>query len=174
MTNSVRLVDISDPSNPQVKSDIMFVSKFDLWMGYLYSASGSGTNNFKVYSLSDPSNPAQVAALTIPFFVSDIAVGGGYAVVTGSSGELALVNVSAPTAPQLVAQRTMTGVSMPRVAYSADGYFFVYDGWNRKLEVYRVADFPNFTPFRTQALDAQLRHLHFTNDLVIGSAGPMG
>jgi hypothetical protein len=174
MTNSVRLVDISDPSNPQVKSDIMFVSKFDLWMGYLYSASGSGTNNFKVYSLSDPSNPAQVAALTIPFFVSDIAVGGGYAVVTGSSGELALVNVSAPTAPQLVAQRTMAGVSMPRVAYSADGYFFVYDGWNRKLEVYRVADFPNFTPFRTQALDAQLRHLHFTNDLVIGSAGTAG
>jgi hypothetical protein len=174
MTNSVRLVDISDPSNPQVKSDIMFVSKFDLWMGYLYSASGSGANNFKVYSLNDPSNPAQVAALTIPFFVSDIAVGGGYAVVTGSSGELALVNVSAPTAPQLVAQRTMTGVSMPRVAYSADGYFFVYDGWNRKLEVYRVADFPNFTPFRTQALDAQLRHLHFTNDLVIGSAGTGG
>lgn len=174
MTNSVRLVDISDPSNPQVKSDIMFVSKFDLWMGYLYSASGSGTNNFKVYSLSDPSNPAQVGALTIPFFVSDIAVGGGYAVVAGLSGELALVNVSAPTAPQLVAQRTMAGVSMPRVAYSADGYFFVYDGWNRKLEVYRVADFPNFTPFRTQALDAQLRHLHFTNDLVIGSAGTGG
>jgi hypothetical protein len=174
MTNSVRLVDISDPSNPQVKSDIMFVSKFDLWMGYLYSASGSGTNNFKVYSLSDPSNPAQVSALTIPFFVSDIAVGGGYAVVTGLNGELALVNVSAPTAPQLVAQRTMAGVSMPRVAYSADGYFFVYDGWNRKLEVYRVADFPNFTPFRTQALDAQLRHLHFTNDLVIGSAGTSG
>jgi hypothetical protein len=174
MTNSVRLVDISDPSNPQVKSDIMFVSKFDLWMGYLYSASGSGTNNFKVYSLSDPSNPAQVSALTIPFFVSDIAVGGGYAVVTGSSGEVALVNVSAPTAPQLVAQRTMTGVSMPRVAYSADGYFFVYDGWNRKLEVYRVADFPNFTPFRTQTLDASIRHLHFTNDLVIGSAGTAG
>jgi hypothetical protein len=174
MTNSVRLVEISDPSNPQVKSDIMFVSKFDLWMGYLYSASGSGTNNFKVYSLSDPSNPAQVAALTIPFFVSDIAVGGGYAVVTGLNGELALVNVSTPTAPQLVAQRTMAGVSMPRVAYSADGYFFVYDGLNRKLEVYRVADFPNFTPFRTQTLDASIRHLHFTNDLVIGSAGTAG
>jgi hypothetical protein len=174
MTSSVRLVDISDPSNPQVKSDIMFVNRFDLWMGHLYSAFGSGANNFKVYSLSDPSNPAQVGALTIPFFVSDIAVGGGYAVVTGSSGELALVNVSAPTAPQLVAQRRMVGVSMPRVAYSADGYFFVYDGLNRKLEVYRVADFPNFTPFRTQALDAQLRHLHFTNDLVIGSAGTDG
>jgi hypothetical protein len=174
MTNSVRLVDISDPSNPQVKSDIMFVSKFDLWMGYLYSASGSGTNNFKVYSLSDPSNPAQVSALTIPFFVSDIAVGGGYAVVTGLNGELALVNVSTPTAPQLVAQRTMAGVSMPRVAYSADGYFFVYDGLNRKLEVYRVADFPNFTPFRTQTLDTYIRHLHFTNDLVIGSAGTAG
>jgi hypothetical protein len=173
-SSAVRLVDISDPSNPQVRSDIPFVNRFDLWMGHLYSAFGSGANNFKVYSLSNPSNPAQVGALTIPFFVSDIAVGGGYAVVTGSSGELALVNVSSPTAPQLVAQRTMAGVSMPRVAYSADGYFFVYDGWNRKLEVYRVADFPNFTPFRTQALDAQLRHLHFTNDLVIGSAGPAG
>jgi hypothetical protein len=173
-SSAVRLVDISDPSNPQVRSDIPFVNRFDLWMGHLYSAFGSGANNFKVYSLSNPSNPAQVGALTIPFFVSDIAVGGGYAVVTGSSGELALVNVSSPTAPQLVAQRTMAGVSMPRVAYSADGYFFVYDGWNRKLEVYRVADFPNFTPFRTQALDAQLRHLHFTNDLVIGSAGTDG
>jgi hypothetical protein len=169
-SSAVRLVDISDPSNPQVRSDIPFVNRFDLWMGHLYSVFGSGANNFKVYSLSDPSNPAQVSALTIPFFVSDIAVGGGYAVVAGLSGELALVNVSTPTAPQLVAQRTMAGVSMPRVAYSADGYFFVYDGWNRKLEVYRVADFPNFTPFRTQALDAQLRHLHFTNDLVIGSA----
>ena len=169
-SSAVRLVDISDPSNPQVRSDIPFVSRFDLWMGHLYSASGSGANNFKVYSLSDPSNPVQVGALTIPFFVSDIAVGGGYAVVTGSSGELALVNVSAPTAPQLVAQRSMVGVSMPRVAYSEDGYFFVYDGWNRKLEVYRVSDFPNFTPFRTQTLDGRLRHLHFTNDLVIGSA----
>jgi hypothetical protein len=173
-SSAVRLVDISDPSNPQVRSDISFVNRFDLWMGHLYSAFGSGANNFKVYSLSDPSNPAQVSALTIPFFVSDIAVGGGYAVVTGSSGELALVNVSSPTAPQLVAQRTMAGVSMPRVAYSADGYFFVYDGWNRKLEVYRVADFPNFTPFRTQTLDASIRHLHFTNDLVIGSAGTDG
>jgi hypothetical protein len=173
-SSAVRLVDISDPSNPQVRSDIPFVNRFELWMGHLYSAFGSGANNFKVYSLSDPSNPAQVSALTIPFFVSDIAVGGGYAVVTGSSGELALVNVSTPTAPQLVAQRTMAGVSMPRVAYSADGYFFVYDGWNRKLEVYRVADFPNFTPFRTQTLDASIRHLHFTNDLVIGSAGTDG
>jgi hypothetical protein len=173
-SSAVRLVDISDPSNPQVRSDIPFVNRFDLWMGHLYSASGSGANNFKVYSLSDPSNPAQVSALTIPFFVSDIAVGGGYAVVTGSSGELALVNVSTPTAPQLVAQRTMAGVSMPRVAYSADGYFFVYDGLNRKLEVYRVADFPNFTPFRTQTLDKYIRHLHFTNDLVIGSAGTAG
>lgn len=169
-SSAVRLLDISDPSNPQVKSDISFANPFDLWMGHLYSASGSGANNFKVYSLSDPSNPVQVGALTIPFFVSDIAVGGGYAVVAGSNGELALVNVSAPTAPQLVAQRSMAGVSMPRVAYSEDGYFFVYDGWNRKLEVYRVADFPNFTPFRTQTLDGKLRHLHFTNDLVIGSA----
>jgi hypothetical protein len=169
-SSAVRLVDISNPSSPQVMSDIMFVSKFEIWMGHLYSASGTGANNFKVYSLSDPSNPAQVAALSIPFFVSDIAVGGGYALVTGMSGELALVNVSTPTAPQLVAQRTMAGVSMPRVAYSEDGYFFVYDGWNRKLEVYRVADFPSFTPFRTQTLDARVRHLHFTNDLVIGSA----
>jgi hypothetical protein len=169
-SSAVRLVDISDPSNPQVKSDIPLVSRFDLWMGHLYSASGTGANNFKVYSLSNPSNPAQVGALTIPFFVSDVAVGGGYAVVTGSNGELALVNVSAPTAPQLVAQRAMTGVSMPRVTYSEEGYFFVYDGWNRKLEVYRVADFPSFTPFRTQTLDARLRHLHFTSDLVIGSA----
>jgi hypothetical protein len=169
-SSAVRLVDISNPSSPQVVSDIMFVSRFDLWMGHLYSAFGTGANNFKVYSLSNPSNPAQVGALTIPFFVSDVAVGGGYAVVTGSNGELALVNVSAPTAPQLVAQRAMTGVSMPRVTYSEEGYFFVYDGWNRKLEVYRVADFPSFTPFRTQTLDARLRHLHFTSDLVIGSA----
>jgi hypothetical protein len=169
-SSAVRLVDISNPSSPQVASDIMFVSRFDLWMGHLYSAFDTGANNFKVYSLSSPSNPAQVGALTIPFFVSDVAVGGGYAVVTGSNGELALVNVSAPTAPQLVAQRAMTGVSMPRVTYSEEGYFFVYDGWNRKLEVYRVADFPSFTPFRTQTLDARLRHLHFTSDLVIGSA----
>jgi hypothetical protein len=169
-SSAARLVDISNPSSPQVASDVMFVSRFDLWMGHLYSAFGSGANNFKVYSLSNPASPSQVATLTIPFFVTDIAVGGGYAVVTGTSGELALVNVSTPTAPQLVVQRTMTGVSMPRVAYNEDGYFFVYDGWNRELEVYRVSDFPTFTPFRTQTLDARLRHLHFTSDLVIGSA----
>lgn len=167
----VRLVDISNPAAPQQAGDIAFVERFDLRTGYLYSAFGTGTNNFKIFSVNDPYSPGQVSALSISFFAVDVAVGGGYALVTGSNGELALVNVANPSAPQLVAQRTMVGVSNPRVAYSDDGYFCVYDGWNRKLEVYRVADLPsNFTPFRTQTLDASLERLYFETNIAVGSA----
>jgi hypothetical protein len=174
-STKVQLVDISNPAAPQQAGNISFVSRFDLRLGYLYSAFGTGATNFQIFSVSDPYNPAQVSSLSVPFFAVDIAVGGGYALITGMNGELALVNVASPTTPQLVAQRTMTGVSNPRVAYSDDGYFFVYDGLNRKLEVYRVADFPsNFIPFRTQSLDAQLKHLHFETNLVIGSADTDG
>ncbi len=174
MASGVRLVDVSNPASPQVASDIPLVSKFDIQAGYLYSAFGSGTGNFKVYSISDPYAPGQVGSLDIPFFAVDVAVGTGYALVTGQNGELALVNVSNPATPQIVAQRTIAGVSSPRVVYSDAGYFFVYDGLNRKLEVYRLSDFPNLTPYRTQTLDARLTHLHFTSDLVIGSADTDG
>ena len=174
MTSGVRIVDISDPASPQVASDIPFISRFDIRAGYLYAVLGGSTDNFRIYSLSDPYNPSQVASLNIPFSATNVAAGSGYALVAGFSGELALVNVSNPASPQIVAQRVMSGVSLPRVAYSEEGYFFVYDPWNRRLEIYRVSDFPNFTPYRTQTLDARLRHLHFTNDLVIGSAGTDG
>ncbi|GBC90827.1 MAG: IPT/TIG domain-containing protein [Armatimonadetes bacterium] len=172
--NSVRLIDISNPESPQVGADIRFIVNFDVGGGYLYSAFSTSPSNFRIYSIADINSPTQVASLDIPFSASDIAVGGSYALVTGSSGELALVDVSNPAAPQLIAQRTMAGASMPKVRYD-NGYFFVYDGSNRKLEVYRVADFPNFNPYRTQTLDTYgIRHLYFDQNIVIGSASTEG
>lgn len=173
----VQLYDVSNPANPQERGFITASTKFDIQGNLLYAVQGSTTSStLRVYNIDDPDTPTEIGSVALPQnqIISDIAAGSGYVLTSDWQGNLALVDVRTPSTPQIVAQLTVAGVSSPRVAFDgAVNVFYVYDGFNRKVYMFRVTDFPNLNPV-SMTLNRTMYTLSFYGERVIGAGREEG
>ncbi|MEN3000463.1 MAG: hypothetical protein ABDI19_01320, partial [Armatimonadota bacterium] len=175
MTRSgqVQLHDLTTPDSPALRGSISSsTGKFDLMGNTLYDVMGGSVRVLRVFDVSDPDNPVQQGSVALPQvdLISDIAAGAGYVLTSDWQGNLALVDARVPSNPQVVAQSSLTGVSNPQVAFDGTaGVFYVYDGLNRKVVMFRVSDFPSLTPAANFTLDREMYRLTFYNEKVLGA-----
>jgi prepilin-type N-terminal cleavage/methylation domain-containing protein len=90
------------------KSDAIAVAQQG---SYVYVARLSGTGNFAIVDVSNPSSPTAVSTLTLNGNLSSVFVQGNHAYVTSSidAAELQIINVSNPLAPVLITQYNAVG-----------------------------------------------------------------
>lgn len=63
-STGVYIVDVTDPSQPQLTSTVNNIGGFDIktWKNYMYSVSGSENDNGRIVDISDPENPSVVGS----------------------------------------------------------------------------------------------------------------
>jgi hypothetical protein len=100
----LQVLDISDASHPVIKGrtstltiDIQGMAILD---SCIYIAAGN--DGLFIYDISDPVQPAYVTNMAISGFTSSITINGTYAFLFTST-DLQIVDVSQPTAPEMVA-----------------------------------------------------------------------
>ncbi|MFN7018752.1 MAG: hypothetical protein ACK4RG_05695, partial [Fimbriimonadales bacterium] len=172
----VQLYDVSNPAIPQPGGFISNSSRFDIQGNLLYSVSGGTPPTLRIYDITDLNAPNQIGSVNLPQtqFISDMAAGSGYVLTSDWQGNLALVDARTPSSPQVVAQVSVAGVSSPRVAFDgAVNVFYVYDGLNQKVFMFRVSDFPNLNPI-SMTLNRAMYTLSFYGERVIGAGREEG
>ncbi|MFC1839600.1 DNRLRE domain-containing protein [Thermodesulfobacteriota bacterium] len=116
--NGLHVVDISNPSNPEVIVESGFVlgaaNGVYVSGNYAYVAFDDWDNNtgsLQIIDISDPSNPLTLGSVDTPGIATDVYVSGNYAYVTCKGdfnfegdykGGLQIINVSEPLYPLLV------------------------------------------------------------------------
>ncbi len=172
----VQLFDVDNPASPVAGGFITASSgKFDLEGNYLCDVQ-SNPRSLRIYDITNLNAPTLVGSVNLPQanFISDMAVGGGYVLTTDYQGNLALVDARNPSNPQVVAQTSVANVSNPRVAYDGAAYvFYVYDGLNQKVYMFRASDFPNLVP-TLLPLNRVMHTLSFYGARVIGAGRAEG
>ncbi|GIV09126.1 MAG: hypothetical protein KatS3mg019_1217 [Fimbriimonadales bacterium] len=175
--NQIQIYDISNPAAPQRAGSIFPASNdFDIDGNTLYLAENTTSRSLRVYDLTDPNNPVQLASVNLPQtqFISDVAVGGGYVLTTDWHGNLALVDVRVRTNPQVVATYALSGVSMVQLGYDpAVNVFYAYDGDNRRVFLFRVSDFPTLNPV-AMTLSRRMYRFSFNGEQVLGAGREEG
>ena len=172
----VQLYDVSNPASPQPGGFITGSSKFDIQGNQLYAVHGGTPGTLRIYDIANLNSPNQVGSVNLPQtqFISDMATGSGYVLTSDWQGNLALVDVRTPSSPQVVAQASVAGVSNPRVAFDgAVNVFYVYDGLNKRVYMFRVSDFPNLNPI-SMVLNRTMYTLSFYGERVIGAGRDEG
>lgn len=100
LANGIVVLDISDPSNPVVVSQLhilTFAGKIHLNGSYLYlAASGQGLH---IIDVNDPGNPYLAATYDTPGSAVDVVVSGNFAYVADYDSGLQIINVSDPENP---------------------------------------------------------------------------
>ena len=146
---SLHVVDVSDPSQPQLAATLGDLGKADalqLAGDHAYVVDGGNywndyTASLRIISLANPDQPVPVASFTTAGRATDVAVAGGYAfislrgVYTGNPGfaGLQIVDISNPQAPANVGSLAIASglahlaVSGNRVYATGDGGFYVID-----------------------------------------------
>jgi len=172
----VQLFDVDNPASPVAGGFITASSgKFDLEGNYLYDVQ-SNPRSLRIYDITNLNAPNLVGSVNLPQanFISDMAVGGGYVLTSDYQGNLALVDARNPSNPQVVAQTSVANVSNPRVAYDGTAFvFYVYDGLNQKVYMFRASDFPNLVP-TLLPLNREMYTLSFYSERVIGAGRAEG
>lgn len=175
--SQIQIYDISNSASPQRAGTIMpATAKFDIENNTLYMATASTPSSLKVYDLTDPSNPVQLASVSLPQtqFIYDVAAGNGYVFTTDWNGNLALVDARVRTSPQVVGSYSLSGVSLVQLGYDpAVNVFYAYDGNNRKVFLFRVSDFPTLNPV-SMTLSRRMYRLSFNGEQVLGAGREEG
>ncbi|MDW8051222.1 MAG: FlgD immunoglobulin-like domain containing protein [Armatimonadota bacterium] len=171
---AVQLYDVSNPAAPTPGQRISgSTGKFEIVETLLYDVKAGFPPALRIFDVANLSAPNQIGSAELPSqlnSVSDVAVGAGYVLIADMQGKLALIDARNPNSPQVAAQHTLSGISFPRVAFDGTaGAFYVYDGWNRKVFVFRVSDLPNLTPAATITLNREMYTLSFYQDQVFGA-----
>ncbi|MDB9944496.1 hypothetical protein OAD26_00660, partial [bacterium] len=109
--NSLRIVDISDPTNPSivggVKDDtnLAAAQSVDVSGNYAYVAANAD-NSLRIVDISDPTNPSIVGGVkddTNLLDISSVSISGNYAYVANlNDNSLRVIDISDPTNPSIV------------------------------------------------------------------------
>ncbi|GBE29664.1 LVIVD repeat protein [bacterium BMS3Bbin04] len=86
--NNLAIIDISDPSNPVVLSDVAMPGSFHSLVSYgnhLYVANG-GYFNFLIFDVSNPASPSLVNTIELEGYVSSVSIAGDQLIV-GTFGD---------------------------------------------------------------------------------------
>lgn len=177
-SDGIRLYDVANPAAPQLQGTVSgSTGKFELQGNLLYSVRSGVSRTLEIYDVSILSAPQLIGSVNLPQvnFITDIAVGAGYALISDYQGNLALVDARTPNAPQVVAQHSLASYTYPRIAYDgAAGVFYVYDGDNRKMAMFRVSDFPSLTPVANFTTPRPMYTFSFYNEVVFGAGREEG
>jgi hypothetical protein len=148
--HGLQVIDVSDSSNPrQVGGYNIFGYVVDVAFSGDHAFVADGWTGLKLIDLSTRSVPQLAGQCAMSAanetFVSAVAVAGGFAYVGGSVEESTLpngsynalwvVDVSVPTEPRVVAERTTDGDAR-RIAVSGDHIFVLGFRWDSVAELY--------------------------------------
>ncbi len=117
----LRVLDISDPSNPVLKGTCAC-------SGYQAAVLGSEVvinsgNGLRIVDAANPSCPIVVGTLVVPTFTDDLAVSDGHAFLAERDSGLVVVDLADPAAPAIVA--TYDALGQARGVAVRDGYAYV-------------------------------------------------
>ena len=111
--DKIKVYDISNPIAPTLVSSLSISSTYFQQMAidgnYLYAISSSGTNDFYVVDISDPTNISLVGGFDMGSSLSEIEISNGYAYVVNFTGNtnasyVTVIDISTPSSPTQVSQ----------------------------------------------------------------------
>jgi hypothetical protein len=130
-TDSLRVLDVSNPSSPsQVDSISGGISALATTGTSLFA--GTVDNRLVVYDTSQPANPTQQASVNLPGLPIELVVSGNLLLVADSSAGLLVYSISTPNAPVLLSQTTPS-TSVTDVA--VDGNLALLAAWDGGLVI---------------------------------------
>ncbi|WP_187287584.1 PGF-pre-PGF domain-containing protein [Methanolacinia petrolearia] len=157
-SDTLEIVDISDPSNPQHKGsyiDSQNLSRMrDVFVSgnYAYGISGD-RGTLEIIDVSDPGHPVHAGRISdgengaILNYSYSVYVSGNYAYVAiggFSNNALEIVNISDPSAPSHVANvsdgENGAMLSLPKSVFVPDGYAYVASSGSDALEIINVSN----------------------------------
>lgn len=138
------VLDVSDPDNVQIidyypfadcyQKPVGIVGDYFVFMGNF----GSFRGGIKLYDLSNPHQPLQVAAIDTNYAMFDAAISGDYAYLATSSGGLRIVDLADPLQPEVIAVREDSANSPCYAVTVTDSHAVVAKEWG--LDIWNVAD----------------------------------
>lgn len=146
----LRVIDVSDPSNPQEVGFCTFLASQGLAEGIHVAGNHAyvaGRSGLFVVDVSDPTKPRQVGFFDTVGVALGVYVAGEYAYVAAESGGLRIIDVSNVTKPKEVGFCKIPG-GTARGVYTSGGYAYVAAG-SRGLRVIQVS-----TPSRPRQVGA--------------------
>lgn len=138
---SLTVVNVTDKNAPSIVRTItdtsltnVFHCHYDPTSGYLFTASREGMTLGIWDIATDPETPSLVGSLVFDYTLVSVDVSGDYAYVASGSGEqIYIVDISDPTAPELV--RVYGGLESNQFMDYAAGYGYANTGSNDTLEI---------------------------------------
>lgn len=130
---SFQILDISNPSDPQVLSEITGISASSIYVAgkFAYLVDNS-SNELNIINIAEPSVPSIIETFPLSAGVNSIHVNGPYAAVTSQGqGRLKLINISNPNAPFLIDSVEIGADS--RTVFMSGSFIYVLDATNQKL-----------------------------------------
>jgi len=129
------VVDVSDPSNPQLRGYLDIGASAVAVAGQYAYVAGSSVGIgacLQVVDVSDPANPVRLGYCETPGDAFDVAVAGQYAYVADWDAGLSIIDISDPANPQVVGQYDTPGLAggvavCGSYAYLADGPLRIID-----------------------------------------------
>lgn len=170
--HGISAINISNPSSPSETSVVHMpsginVRGLDVEGNYLYAAT---TDGLKIYNIGNPAILNFVGEYP-GVYLSDVAVEGRYAYITGNSAQI--IDVLTPSTPVFIRELSTCGVS-DSVTLSQE-YVYITDGC-RDLKLYDVNDPVNGSNFSiaSTSLPAQGEEIIVVGDEIFVAAGNGG
>ncbi len=126
------IVDASDPLNPTMVANLDpgSVADVEISGSYAYLATGLG---LEVYDISDPVSPSFIGSLDTAGYAKKIVINGNYAYVADLSAGLAVIDISLPSLPVLVAVYQGVYESANAVAVDNNAIYLAEEGFGVEI-----------------------------------------
>ncbi|MCH7947890.1 MAG: choice-of-anchor B family protein [candidate division Zixibacteria bacterium] len=143
---STKIVDLSDPSNPQ-QIAIIAGGRHNCMVDGDFVYFGGGSNGVVIYDISNPGAP-QFAGQHLPYYYHDFAIRNDILAACAINGQgIDLLDVSNKASIQVVSQFNYPSSGAHNAAFSEDGnYIFIGDevgGSGRHTRVFNISDYNN-------------------------------
>jgi len=149
----LRVVDISDPTNPAVVgtyTSTSFDFSFSVFVADQYAYVAERTGGLQIIDVSTPASPALVGTLSIADGSSSVVVAGNYAYITDTSNAVRIVNVTDPANPALVgtytssvnpySQREFPNIISAPTCVAVSGRYLYVGNFSAEIEVVDISN----------------------------------
>lgn len=132
------VISVADPENPKEVAFHRTEGYFNRI--FVVDQFGYSINRFtiQIISLVNPEKPIEVGNLTFPYKVSNFAVSGDYAYVTGSDSGVAILNIADPKNPKEIGHIDLTHFNGN--VFVSGNYAYLAHNYPAELRIISVAD----------------------------------